>query len=83
MSSYQGALVGGVVGRATPFSGFQQPYAQTPAQPSPEPAFTEDDIKQVQEMFPNVDAEVIKSVFVANRGNKPGTINSLLQMAEQ
>lgn len=74
-------MVPNVAGRPLPM--FIAPQAQA-AQPQPTvQPITEEDIKQVQEMFPNIDVEVIKSVLEANRGNKQGTINSLLQMTEQ
>lgn len=78
-------MVPNVSGRPVPVFVSQQPLAvqaQPPQQPPPEQPVTEEDIKQVQEMFPNIDVEVIKSVFDANRGNKQTTINSLLQLNE-
>ncbi|KAK2583275.1 hypothetical protein KPH14_009283 [Odynerus spinipes] len=40
------------------------------------------ELKQLEEMFPNIDKEVIKSVYDVNNGKKDITINSLLQMCE-
>ncbi|XP_064627771.1 toll-interacting protein-like isoform X6 [Lineus longissimus] len=51
----------------------QQPVQQGPM-------YTEEDVKQIKEMFPDVEEEVIKSILESHRGNKDATINDLLSM---
>uniref|UniRef100_A0A1I7ZSJ4 CUE domain-containing protein n=1 Tax=Steinernema glaseri TaxID=37863 RepID=A0A1I7ZSJ4_9BILA len=54
----------------------------TGAQPAPEgPLYTEEEVKELSEMFPNIDAEVIRSVLDEKRGDKDGTVTALLEMA--
>ena len=65
---------------AAPMAVYQAPPATIP--PPQSFVLSETELKQIEEMFPNIDKEVIKTVFEANRGNKDGTINSLLQMCE-
>ncbi|XP_022235910.1 toll-interacting protein A-like [Limulus polyphemus] len=44
---------------------------------------TDDDIKQMQEMFPAIDREIIKTMLEYKRGNKDVVINDLLAMSNE
>lgn len=67
----------GVVAAGPGYNPALQPAAQQ--QPAPVP-ITEEDVKQVQEMFPEMDAEVVKGVLETHRGNKDAAVNALLAM---
>ena len=53
--------------------------------PTPQPVrpqIKEEDIKQLQEMFPTVDKEVIQSVLEASNGQVDPAVTNLLQMTQ-
>ncbi|OQV22449.1 Toll-interacting protein [Hypsibius exemplaris] len=65
----------------------QMPYAMPTAGPNviqqiTPPPITDEDIKQMKEMFPNVDDEVIRSVLEEKHNNKTAAINGLLSLTE-
>lgn len=75
-------MVPNVSGQPLPMFVTPQPQVRPP-DAIPVPPITDDDVKQVKEVFPNIDDEVIRSVLEENRGNKQSAINALLQMSGQ
>lgn len=51
-----------------------------PVQPTGPPPISEEDVKQLQEMFPTIEKEVVKSVLEAARGNTDQAVSNLLSM---
>lgn len=43
--------------------------------------FSEEALKELSELFPNIEQEVIKSVLEANRGSKEASANALVEMS--
>jgi toll-interacting protein len=59
---------------------YANPQLQQQAQQPQQPMFTEEDVKELTEMFPSIDAEVVKSVLEEKRGNKDAAANALMSM---
>ena len=64
-----------------------QPLRAAPTQQMMEPAQpklpSEDQLSQLSKMFPNLDKDVISSVFVEKSGNQEEVVNLLLQMSSE
>ncbi|GFY71778.1 toll-interacting protein [Trichonephila inaurata madagascariensis] len=43
---------------------------------------TEEEFKQVIEMFPNVEEDIVRAIMESNRGNKEHIINALLELSD-
>lgn len=42
--------------------------------------YTEDELNELHEMFPNVDKDVVRSILENNQGSKDATVTVLIEM---
>lgn len=59
----------------------QQQQQQLPPPPPPPAVFNEADFAQITELFPNMEKDVVRSVYEVNGFSKDVTINCLLQLS--
>ena len=59
-------------------------FVYTAPQPPPQPRarVKDEDVHQLQEMFPTLDTEVLRSVLEASNGQVDSAVTALLQMTE-
>ena len=57
-----------------------QPQQQPPQRP---PRLTEEEVEEFVKMFPNLDRDIIASVYAASGGDKETMVNNLLQLGQQ
>ena len=61
--------------------GRNQEGQQVVRQQRPLPKLSDEQLEEWSKMFPNIDKDVISSVFQENQGNQDSTINSLLLLS--
>jgi toll-interacting protein len=85
LSGQQGEGKEGVVNLVMSFSPVEAAHPQVAPGPetvqAPQQLYTEEELNELQAMFPNVDKEVIRSVLEMKRGDKDGTVTALIEMS--
>uniref|UniRef100_A0A6A7FNB0 Toll-interacting protein-like isoform X2 n=2 Tax=Hirondellea gigas TaxID=1518452 RepID=A0A6A7FNB0_9CRUS len=70
----------GVTSYMTPMQGMYQGPVIQPQLPQPPPQLSQEEIKQVCSMFPDIEPDVVASVLEASNNNKEAAVEALLAM---